>query len=240
MNVENALMSTFEQRLKESRLKAGLTQKQVAEAVGIKQPSYQYLEKVDSEGKKSSTHLVEIARVLNVDAYWLSTGNAASQVDENLKQLLENSPNIVINSNTNNEERVWIDLVNIRFACGDGESIEFHFDEVIEKHDFPLAFFKKHGVKPENMKLALATGDSQEPYVCAGDIFGIDLSDTEIKDGEFYAVYFEGEAMLKQILKEEGGKLILHSLNSKYRDKIISDSNGSSFRVIGRQFYRAG
>lgn len=240
MNVENALMSTFGQRLKESRLKAGLTQKQVAEAVGMKQPSYQYLEKVDSEGKKSSTHLVEIARVLNVDAYWLSTGNAASQVDENLKQLLENSPNIVINSNTNNEERVWIDLVNIRFACGDGESIEFHFDEVIEKHDFPLAFFKKHGVKPENMKLALATGDSQEPYVCAGDIFGIDLSDTEIKDGEFYAVYFEGEAMLKQILKEEGGKLILHSLNSKYRDKIISDSNGSSFRVIGRQFYRAG
>ena len=90
------------------------------------------------------------------------------------------------------------------------------------------------------MKLALATGDSQEPYICTGDMFGIDLSDKDIRDGEFYAVYFEGEAMLKQIFKEEGGKLILHSLNPKYRDKTVSDINGANFRVIGRQFYRAG
>lgn len=240
MNAENALMSTFGQRLKESRLKAGLTQKQVAEAVGMKQPSYQYLEKADSESKRSSGHLLEIAKVLNVDPYWLSTGDGAPEVDVKLKQLLENSPNIVINSNLDNEERIWIDLVNIKFSCGNGEPIEFHFDEVLEKHDFPPSFFKKHGVKPENMKLALATGDSQEPYVCTGDVFGIDLSDVQVRDGEFYAVYFEGEAMLKQILKEEGGKLILHSLNPKYRDKIISDNNGSSFKVIGRQFYRAG
>ncbi|MEG2635547.1 MAG: S24 family peptidase, partial [Acinetobacter sp.] len=58
--------------------------------------------------------------------------------------------------------------------------------------------------------------------------------------GEFYAVYFEGEAMLKQIFKESGGVLALHSLNGKYRDKIISDENGANFRVIGRQFWRAG
>lgn len=240
MNAENTRMSTLGQRLKESRLKAGLTQKQVAEAAGMKQPSYQYLEKSDTNGNKSSSYLPEIARILNVDFYWLATGEGTPEIDPKLKQILENSPNITVNSNTNNEERIWIDLVNIRFACGDGESIEFHFDEVIGKYDFPPAFFKKYGVKPENMKLGLASGDSQEPYICAGDIFGIDLSDVEIKDGEFYAVYFEGEAMLKQILKEEGGKLILHSLNPKYRDKTITANNGASFRVIGRQFYRAG
>ena len=55
------------------------------------------------------------------------------------------------------DDRVWIDLVNIRFSCGTGESIEFHFDDVIKRVSFDEAFFKQHGVKPANVKLALAT-----------------------------------------------------------------------------------
>jgi len=230
-------MSSQSERLKEARIKAGLSQKQVAEAVGMKQPSYNYLEKNDKGG---SAKLAEIAKVLNVDPYWLRTGKTASDVDADVKKLLENSPIIEVNSDREDPTRIWIDVVNIRFSCGTGESIEFHFDDVVAKREIPASVFKKHNVKPENTKLALATGDSQEPYVCNGDEFAIDLSDTEIKDGEFYAVYFEGEAMLKQIFKEQGGKFILHSLNPKYKDKIVSDDNGISFRVIGRQFYRAG
>lgn len=230
-------MSSQSERLKEARLKAGLSQKQVAEAVGMKQPSYNYLEKNDKGG---SAKLTEIAKVLNVVPYWLRTGKTASDVDADIHKLLEKSPVIEVNSDIEDPTRIWIDVVNIRFSCGNGESIEFHFDDVVTKREIPASVFKKHNVKPENTKLALATGDSQEPYVCNGDEFAIDLSDTEIKDGEFYAVYFEGEAMLKQIFKEQGGKFILHSLNPKYKDKIVSDDNGISFRVIGRQFYRAG
>lgn len=230
-------MTTLGQRLKESRLKAGLNQAQVAEAVGIKQPTYQALE---SGKTKKSAFLSEIATVLNVDYYWLSAGDDAANIDTKISSILEKSTKIGIHSEEIATDRIWIDLVNIRFACGDGESIEFHFDEVIGKRDFSPSFFKKYGVKPENVKLAIAKGDSQEPYVCSGDEFAIDLASTEVKDGEFYAVYFEGEAMLKQIFKEEGGKLILHSLNNKYKDKVVSDANGIGFRIIGRQFYRAG
>lgn len=224
-------------RLKIARKNARKSQLEVAEAIGITQSAYSQLEtgRVDS-----SSHLSTIAKFLGVDSYWLQTGDGAPNIDLNIKQLLDGSPNIKINTGDNREENIWIDLVNIRFSCGDGESIEFHFDEVLEQYEFKPSFFKKHGVKPENMKLALATGDSQEPYICTGDIFGIDLTDKDVRDGEFYAVYFEGEAMLKQIFKEEGGRLILHSLNPKYRDKTVSDINGANFRVIGRQFYRAG
>ena len=230
-------MTTRSERLKESRLKAGLSQKQVADAVGMKQPSYSYLEKNDNA---SSSLLPEIARVLNVDPLWLRTGERSTDIDAQVAKLLENSSNPLLNIDGLSDDRVWIDLVNIRFSCGTGESIEFHFDDVIKRVSFDEAFFKQHGVKPANVKLALATGDSQEPYVKNGDIFAIDLADTEIKDGEFYAVYFEGEAMLKQIFKESGGVLALHSLNGKYRDKIISAENGANFRVIGRQFWCAG
>lgn len=230
-------MTTQSQRLKEARLKAGLSQKQVAEAVGMKQPSYNYLEKSDSAG---SAKIAEIARVLNVDPIWLRTGKESTGIDAQVAKLLENSSIPLLNNGDDDGNRVWIDLVNIRFSCGNGESIEFHFDDVIKRISFDESFFKKYNVKPINTKLALATGDSQEPYIKAGDMFAIDLSDTEVRDGEFYAVYFEGEAMLKQIFKEQGGVLVLHSLNGKYRDKVVSTENGANFRVIGRQFWRAG
>lgn len=230
-------MTTRSERLKEARLKAGLSQKDVALAVGIKQPSYNYLEKNDNA---SSTHIAEIARVLNVDPTWLRTGMMPSSVDNEVAKLLENTPTTILNSEHNDSNKVWVDLVNIKFSCGNGESIEFHYDDVIKKYAFDESFFKTYNVKPVNVKLVMATGDSQEPYVKNGDMFAIDLSDTQIKDSEFYAVYFEGEAMLKQIFKEPGGVLVLHSLNGKYRDKIISPENGCSFRVIGRQFWRAG
>lgn len=230
-------MSTRSERLKEARLKAGLSQKQVAEAVGMKQPSYSYLEKNDNA---SSSLLPEIARLLSVDPVWLRTGLAPTGIDAQISKLLENSSNPLLNIDDYDNDRIWIDLVNIKFSCGSGESIEFHFDEVIKRISFDESFFKNYNIKPLNMKLALASGDSQEPYVKNGDMFAIDLSDTEIRDGEFYAVYFEGEAMLKQVFKEPGGVLALHSLNSKYRDKIISAENGANFKVIGRQFWRAG
>lgn len=233
----HSYMTTRSERLKEARLKAKLSQSEVAAAVGIKQPSYNYLEKNNNAG---SSHIAEIARVLNVDPTWLRTGVMPSNIDDEVAKLLENTPTPLLNSEYNDSNRVWVDLVNIRFSCGNGESIEFHFDDVIKKIPFDEFFFRTHNVKPEGMKLVLAAGDSQEPYVKNGDVFAIDLSDTDIRDGEFYAVYFEGEAMLKQILKEPGGVLVLHSLNSKYRDKIISPENGANFRVIGRQFWRAG
>ncbi|MFW2080672.1 XRE family transcriptional regulator [Acinetobacter guillouiae] len=230
-------MQNLASRLRTTRLDRGLSQADVARAVGMSQPSYHSLER---GATSRSVYLTEIAKVLQVDSYWLLTGKTASDVDAEVTNLLERSSKVGVTSNDNNEERIWIDLVNIRFSCGDGESIEFHFDDVISKRDFPPSFFKKHGVKPENVKLAIAKGDSQEPYICNEDEFAIDISDIEIKEGEFYAIYFEGEAMLKQIFKEEGGRLTLHSLNPKYKDKIVSATNGIGFRVLGRQFYRAG
>lgn len=231
------MTTTLGERLKESRKKAGLTQAQLAEAVGIKQSSYQALE----SGKNSkSAFITQIANQLGVDPNWLLLGFGTPEENPAVKKLLENATNPLLNDQQNNRDRIWIDVVNIKFSCGDGESIEFHFDEVLEQLSFDESFFKRHHVKPENMIIAHTSGDSMEPYIRADDMFAIDKTDTEIKDGEIYAVYFEGEAMLKQIFKEEGGTLILHSLNPKYRDKTVSAANGKSFKVIGRQFWRAG
>lgn len=74
-------MSDLSTRLKESRLKAGKSQAEVAEAVGIKQPTYQALEKGKNQ---KSAYLAQIAQFLNVDAYWLQTGVSEDKAQEML------------------------------------------------------------------------------------------------------------------------------------------------------------
>lgn len=135
---------------------------------------------------------------------------------------------------------IWIDVVEANFSCGTGESIEFHFDVINGKFPFPPSFFQKKYVDPKCMRIIKAKGDSMADKIDDGDLVGIDISQTEIIDGEIYAVYFEGEGMIKQIFKEEGGKLVLHSLNPKYRDREVTEQNGLNFKVMGRQFWRAG
>lgn len=64
-------MNTLAERLREARLKANKNQEEVAQAAGIKQPTYQALE---SGKTKKSAFLPEIAKFLDVDLDWLKDG----------------------------------------------------------------------------------------------------------------------------------------------------------------------
>ncbi|WP_373357737.1 XRE family transcriptional regulator [Acinetobacter lactucae] len=218
-------------RLKDSRLKAKKTQAEVAEAVKMSQPAYQALE----SGKNlKSAFLPLIAQFLGVDGYWLTTGNTEDSFSESDVF----SPTVVSAEST--EQYVWIEVVEANFSCGTGESIEFHFDAINGKIPFPSSFFKEKRVAQECMRIIKAKGDSMTDYIKDGDLVGIDISQTEVIDGEIYAVYFAGEGMIKQIFKEADGSLILHSLNEKFRDRRVTEENGKNFKVMGRQFWRAG
>lgn len=230
-------MTLLGQRLKTSRLEAGLNQKQVADAVGIKQPTYQALE---SGKTKKTAFIAELASVLNVDVHWLANGTSASQLDASIKDMLDNSIKPILNNVNNSNERIWINLVDIKFERTGASAIEPKFNETDKKVSFDREFFEKYSVEIDDVKLITAVDDSQAPYVKTNDIYAIDISSTEIKDGEFYAVYFEGELMLMQIFKEENSRLTLHSLNMKYRDRTVHMNNYESFKVIGKQFWRAG
>ena len=63
--------TTLAARLKTARLKAGLTQGEVAKAVGISQPTYSNLESGVAIGSKFTP---QIAEILSVSALWLATG----------------------------------------------------------------------------------------------------------------------------------------------------------------------
>ena len=247
-------MTSISDRIIQRMKDLGLRQTAIVEATGATKGAVSKW--VAGTNTPKAEFLPALATVLKTSQNWLLTGEEEKKFNNfnmqefmdkhNLSGKSDTSFNVnelhkptVIDYETENGF-IWIDVVEANFSCGVGESIEFHFDVINGKFPFPPSFFQRKHVDPSCMRIIKAKGDSMTDFIHDGDMVGIDISQTEIVDGEIYAVYFEGEGMIKQIFKEEGGKLTLHSLNSKYRDREVSEQNGLNFKVMGRQFWRAG
>lgn len=87
--------STLGSRIKKLRLKRGLSQRMLAIAVNMRQPSISALEKGDSTWMRGDT-LLRLADVLGVSADWLQNGEgdakqrAVKPIDITLQLLIEN------------------------------------------------------------------------------------------------------------------------------------------------------
>lgn len=225
-------------RLKQRREELGYSQAQVAKLAGLSQPSYGDLE----NGKtQNSRKLVQIANALKVSPKWLLTGegemlSAQTQVDE----LVASMPNGITYDQVEPwRKQIFAEVYDVQFCCGDGAGYA-EFEPLKKTLPFDESFFTRRGLKPENFKIIYAKGDSMAHYIQEGDAVGLDISDKIIKDGEVYALFLDGDTMIKRIFREAGGVLTLSSDNKNYRDKIVDESNGESLIIIGRVVYRSG
>lgn len=225
-------------RLKQRREELGYSQARVAKLAGLSQPSYGDLE----NGKtQNSRKLVQIANALKVSPKWLLTGegemsSAQAQVDE----LVANMPNGI----TYDQVEPWrwqinSEVYDVQFCCGDGAGYA-EFEPLKKTLPFDESFFTRRRLKPENFKIIYAKGDSMAHYIQEGDAVGIDVSDIEPREGEVYALFWDGDLLIKRVYKEGGGVLRLTSDNKSYPDKIVNESNGESLVIIGRVVYRSG
>lgn len=137
------------------------------------------------------------------------------------------------------DNRVWLDTYDYRFSAGTG-LIQW---EIRQKKALPfdIGFFRALGSKPKDCKLVRVHGDSMEPYLFDRDMIMVDTAKNIIRDGKVYAIYFADEPLVKQIFKEAGGAITLHSINSgKYPDKTISPEHLDSVSIMGEVIYRSG
>lgn len=225
-------------RLKQRRKELGYSQTQVAKLAGLSQPSYGDLE----NGKtQSSRSLVQIANALKASPEWLLTGegemlSVQAQVDE----LVASMPNGITHDEIEPwREQVWVNFYDVSFCCGVGGGHP-EFEPLKKTLPFDQSFFKYRNLNAKYFKMIYAKGDSMAHYINEGDAVGIDVSDTEPKEGEVYALFWDGDLLIKRIYKEGGGVLRLASDNPGYPTKIVNESNGESLVIIGRVVYRSG
>lgn len=136
------------------------------------------------------------------------------------------------------ENRVWIDRYDYHFSAGTG-LIQW---EIRQKKALPfdIGFFKALGSKPKDCKLLTVRGDSMEPFLFNRDMMMVDSARINVRDGQVYAIYFEDEPLVKQIFKQVGGGIVLHSYNSKYPDREVPAGSMELVKIVGEVIYRSG
>jgi phage repressor protein C with HTH and peptisase S24 domain len=200
-------------------------------------------------------------RLIGVNATWIETGEGempdpvpqhnsvpdhppiTEDRDALIKRLLpEGKGNVLVWENEadlpHDPERVWIDRFDYHFSAGSGV-IQW---EVREKKALPfdIGYFKALGSNPKDCRLLAVRGDSMEPYLFNRDMMMIDSTRTNVRDGRVYAVYFEDEPLVKQIFKQVGGGVVLHSYNPKYPDKEVPAESMGLVKVVGEVIHRSG
>lgn len=126
----------------------------------------------------------------------------------------------------------------VELAAGAGQT------EVIENHGAKLRFAKstlaRAGVQKENAACAFVRGNSMEPVMPDGTCVGVNTGDTDIRDGEIYAIDHEGMLRVKYLHRRPGGGIKIVSQNAsehateEYSAQQVGESN---IRVIGRVFW---
>jgi phage repressor protein C with HTH and peptisase S24 domain len=133
------------------------------------------------------------------------------------------------------------DTVPIRFV-----KLKLHagvagFETEPEREDggvlpMPRAVIEKHNLSPAQLLAMRVAGCSMEPMLFEDDVVVINTADKRPISREVYAVNFDGEACVKQLL-HQGGQWYLHSLNPDFGP--INMRSGQC-DIVGRVVYQPG
>jgi len=102
------------------------------------------------------------------------------------------------------------------------------------------SFFKGKDFDFDGFVIIRNNDNSMSPYINNNDEVGINSLNCEIRDGSIYAICIDDDLMFRQVFREAGGALRLHSFNTDYPDRIFTKDQLDSIRIIGKQVYRAG
>ena len=136
----------------------------------------------------------------------------------------------------NNPDYPAIRRVRIKAQAGiSGYAVEYMND------DGPPIVFRKdwyaaNGYQPEKMLALRITGDSMNPNYYPGDLIIINTLQTEPKDGRPFVVSYEGEIIVKRLVRDDGQWWIT-SDNPDQRRYPRKKCNGDT-EIIGQVVYR--
>lgn len=184
------MTTDFGKRLKEARKHAGMTQAQLAKKVGIGQSTIAELER----SGHGSSYVSTMAVTMRVSPQWLEkgTGEMLSGIGKQPIDL------------DNNPEYPAIKRVKFKLSAGaSGFGVE-HLDEEGNPLVFRKDWYDRNGYDPDQLMAIYIANGSMEPGLFDGDTVVVNTAQTEPKDGCVFAVNYEGEMVVKRLVRDEG------------------------------------
>lgn len=217
-------MTTYGERLRIARERAGLTQPELAKAAGIGQGQISKLERGLRAG---TTKNFELATATGVRQQWLVKGTGP-MADPQLVDL-EGDPNFPA-----------IPLVKFKISAGVTGFQIGHLEPGSEPIAFRLDWFQSRGYDPMKLYAIQVTGQSMETSLFEGDIIVVNTAAVEPVDGEVFALNYDGEIVVKRTIRTAGAWVLASDNPDKrrYPDKPIHESVFVIGRVVHRQSER--
>lgn len=217
-------MKTFSERLISAMNEAGLSQGQLAEAVGISQPAVQ---KMTSGKTNGSRKMVELANALGVRPEWLSSGSGLMREDGQKP----------IQPQTDKKESTIfrVDVLDITVSAGPGSFMISEFVEVLHAIEFTTDHARSlFGNRTQgDVKVMTVDGDSMCPTIQSGDRLFFDVSVRNFKVDGVYAFVFGQHFHVKR-LQMQGLQLAVLSDNPAYKDWYVTEENQDQLYIMGK------
>jgi phage repressor protein C with HTH and peptisase S24 domain len=227
---------TIGKRLDEAMHAAGIeSQSALSRASGVPQPTInRILKDVGTKGPESKT-LLPLAQACRVNFRWLMEGLGPMKLDQsgdNVAAIFPGARPVVASSPDALSSTKIRKVLDIRLSAGING---FGFELDPQDHgswDVPTRWIEKNRLVPSQLFAIEVRGESMEPSLYEGDLVIIDTGDTKMVSGLVYAINFEGEAVIKRLVRE-GGQWYLHSDNPSPRHPRLLCRSGDC-KMIGR------
>jgi phage repressor protein C with HTH and peptisase S24 domain len=238
-------MRTLAERLvwarldKASRDGADFTQTDLANKAGVSQGAIGHLE---SGRTSTSRSITSIAKALDVDPIWLAEGKGEPRSGDRMDALASGDPAEFVQNATRvtpdgvDEDTFPVKLVNLRLQAG---FPGFEADRSFEDGgtvNVPQQWIDRNELVPNCLIAIKVRGDSMEPMMFEDDIVVINIADTKPVNGQIYAINFDGQAVVKQMVYAERDWW-LHSFNPDHKRKRC---RSGECIVIGKLVYLPG
>ena len=220
------------QRLTNAMAIKGISQAELARACNVKPPSvHGWL-----SGKAKflrGENLLLAAAALGVSQQWLATGEGAMQADAGSAPVaidLENNPDYPA-----------IRRVRFRLSAGaSGFSVDYSHNEDGAPIVFQRGWYEARGLKPCKLFAVKVANGSMEPGLHDGDTVVVNTDSVTPKDGVVFAVNYEGEMVIKRLVRD-GGQWWLASDNQdqrRYPRKICDEHSVLIGEIVHKQSER--
>jgi phage repressor protein C with HTH and peptisase S24 domain len=228
--VLNHAMSTIGQRIRDARKAAGLTQEQLALAIGgAGQSTIGNYERGDSD--PSIEALRNIASVTGRSIAWLmeETDHGGGHHAENSRapyQLPENK---------------YALIRRYQVTAGAGEAHANGHEEISGAHAYRRDWLEKRGLVAAACVVIDVKGESMEPTICDGDTVLINTIEKKLKNNNIYAFRTDEGVRLKRLHRQLDGRVKVSSDNANkiaFPDEWLTPD--SEAEIIGLVVHRAG
>lgn len=194
------------ERLRLAMDEAGMSQAELARKVGVKAPSINGWLSGKAKFLRGE-NLLAAARALKVSQDWLATGKGsmrpAADADASLRQANTDEASAAIDLR-DNADYPAVRRVRFKLSAGaSGFAVEYLDDD-----DAPIVFrrqwFENNGYRPEKLFATRIANGSMEPGLYDGDTVVVNTDQTRAKDGIVFAVNYEGELVVKRLVRDAG------------------------------------